>query len=875
MPYAARVDDQSRGTDGDSAAAWLRQVRASLGLSQEQLARVLGVSFATVNRWETGRTQMPARARQAVTELQARATAGTGTGGRPGGLAVTPQEAGGGSGGSLSAPQEAGSPPAARSSFIGRDRELGELLALLRDSRLVTLTGPGGSGKTRLAMEAITRINLASPVVFLPLETVRQADSLVVVLAAAVGVPDQAGVPLAATIAAALADKPRLVVLDGAEHLRDAVADLTERLLTTVPGLQIMVTSRLVLGVPGELCWAVPPMHCPSAAAGASDIAESDAVRLFAARARERVPGFSLADVPVHVIGELCRRLDGLPLAIELIASWVATLSVQEILQQRAVLLDPGGPADTTSAGRRLVDVVRTSYDLLSSDEQRLLVTLSVFAGPFTAADAQAVSDAGPGLAHLLRGLVDSSWLIVTRGGDSNRFSMLDTMRTFAAARLEESGAAPQARHRYCEHFAALAEGSENGLVSPDAADWMARLDSAAADLDHALQWSLAHEESDLALGMGTSLWRWWLARGRLSHGRAWLGKLLAGAGQRRDELAGRAFCSAALLAAENGDYPEAIRQGRLALRILEPLGVPERTAVAATVLGSAYRYNGDRAAARRCFSQAFELRVSLGDRRAMSVALNNMALVEIDDGELATARELLERALAIKRRLGDRLSLAIGLVNLGDLLTRMAQWDGADRILTEAAGLAADLGNPQLIGTVRTNQGNICAHQNRWADAAEHYATAVGAYREVGHGHDAVEAMTGLGRATRELGRADEAAEHLREAEMLAGELGNEQLLARVRAALAEAGAPLGGPLPDGLTARQAEVLRLLAGGMSNKEIAAALYLSPSTVERHLATIYRKLGAAGRVDATRYAIAQGLAPAAPLSIPGADGAVL
>ena len=701
---------------------------------------------------------------------------------------------------------------------------------------------------------------------FLSLEAVRP-DSFLAMVAAALRVPDQAGVPLTTSIAAALADRPRFVVLDGAEHLRNAVATLAGQLLTAVPGLQMLVTSRLVLGVPGEVCWTVPPLHCPSAAAGAPDIAASDAVRLFAARACERIPDFSLAGVPVHVIGELCRRLDGLPLAIELIASWVGTLSVQEILQQRVVLLDSSAPADGAPQGRRLVDVVRTSYDLLSPDEQRLLVALSVFAGPFTAMDAQPVSDTGPGLAHLLRGLVDSSWLVVTRGGERNTFSMLDTMRTFAAARLEESGAARQARRRHAEHFTALAEGSENGLASPDAADWMARLETAAPDFDQALQWSLDQGETGLGLRLAAELGRWWLARGQLSHGRAWLGRLLAEMGQRRDELAGRAFCSAAVLAAENGDYPEAVRQGRLALRILEPLGVPGRTATAATVLGSAYRYLGDRGAARRSFGQAFDLRAGLGDRRLTSAALNNMALVEMDDGDLAAARELFERALAIKRKLGDRLSLAIGLVNLGELLTRMAQWDAADRALTEASALAADLGNPQLIGTVRTNQGNICAHRNRWADAAVHYATAVAAYQEVGHGHDAVEAMTGLGRASHQLGHPDEASGHLRAAEMLAGELGNDQLLAQVRAALAETGATLAGALPDGLTARQAEVLRLLAAGLSNKEIAAALFLSPSTVERHLATIYRKLGVAGRVDATRYALAHGLGPVAPRAL--------
>jgi DNA-binding NarL/FixJ family response regulator len=426
-------------------------------------------------------------------------------------------------------------------------------------------------------------------------------------------------------------------------------------------------------------------------------------------------------------------------------------------------------------------------------------------------------------------------------------------------ARLEDSGAAAQGRRRHAAHFAALALGSEGGLASADAADWTARLDAAAADLDQALRWSLDQGETGLALDLVTGLWRWWLARGQLSYGRAWLGRVLAAAGQRRDEPVGRAFTAAAVLAAENGDYPEAVRQGRLALRILEPLGLPERTAIAATVLGSAHRYLGERAEARRSFGRALELRSGLGDRRALAVALNNMALAEMDDGDLTRARELLEQALASKRQLGQRQSVAITLVNLGDLLTRAGQWDQAAVALTEAAELADGLGSPQLIGTVRTNQGNVAAHQRRWADAAAHYAAAVAAYLEIGHGHDAVEAMTGLGRASYRLGQPDAAARHLRAAEALAGELGNAQRLAQVRAALAETGADAAGPLPGGLTARQAEVLRLLAAGMSNKQIAGALYLSPATVERHLSTIYRKLGAAGRVDATRYALAHGL----------------
>jgi predicted ATPase/DNA-binding NarL/FixJ family response regulator len=829
------VDGESRNAAlADSPAAWVRQLRASRGLSQEQLARLLGVSFATVNRWETGRTRMPDRARQALAELAADSPDGHAVQVPPGSRL-----------------------PVAQSAFIGRDRELAELIPLLRDSQLLTLTGPGGAGKTRLAIEALTRCPPAIPVAFVPLETVRQPDAIATVLAAALQVPDQVGLPLADALAAALAETPRLIVLDGAEHLRDAVAALTGRLLAVAPGARIVVTSQVVLAAPGEVCWTVPPLDCPPAEAKASDIAGADAVRLFTARAGDRVPGFSLADAPAHAVGELCRRLDGLPLAIELIASWVGVLSVSEILRQRAVLLDQ--ETGTAVRGRRLVDVIQASYGLLQPDEQRLLAVLSVFAGPFTAADAAAVSAAGPGLAPLLRALVDSSWLVVTRGADQNRFSMLDSMRTFAATRLAESASGAAARRRHAEHFAALATGSENGLVGRDAADWTARLDTAAADLDQALCWSLEQLDTGLGLELATGLWRWWLARGQLSYGRAWLGRMLAAAQQRRDEPTGRAFTAAAVLAAENGDYPEAVRHGRMALGILEPLGVPERIATAATVVGSAHRYLGERAAARRSFGRALELRSDLGDRRALAVALNNMALVEMDDGNLARARELLEQALASKRLLGERQSVAVGLVNLGDLLTRTGQWDAAGLALTEAAELAGDLGTPQLIGTVSTNQGNVAAHQQRWADAAACYATAVAAYLEIGHGHDAVEAMTGLGLASHRLGRPDEAVRHLRAAEALAAELGNAQRLGEVRAALAETGAAAAGPLPGGLTARQAEVLRLLAAGMSNKRIAAALYLSPATVERHLATIYRKLGVTGRVAAARYAVAHGL----------------
>jgi predicted ATPase/DNA-binding CsgD family transcriptional regulator/DNA-binding XRE family transcriptional regulator len=829
-PYAFLVGADPQDSHAASPAARIHRLRAGLGLSQEQLARQLGVSFATVNRWESGRTQMSARASRALAEFEAR----TGADRSPAGL------------------------PSAQSSFIGRERELAELAGLLGTARLVSLVGPGGAGKTRLAVEAIRRWDPAASVVFVPLEPVRQPGSLLPAVASCVGARDRPGETAEESVAAALAAAPRLVVLDGAEHLRAAVAELAGTLLGAVDGLRIVVTSRVVLGVPGEVCWAVPPLECPSAAAGVSDIAASDAVRLFLARAQARMPGFT--GVAPHAIAELCRRLDGLPLAIELIAGWVGTLSVREILAERAVLLDQELVGDGQTRGRRLTDVVRRSYDLLETGQQRLLPELSVFAGKFTVADARAITGEPTALAPAIRGLVDSSWLAVTQGAEHNTFGMLETMRSFAAALLDAGGAGPKVRRRHAAHFAGLARDSEEGIAGPDAAGWTSRLGAAAADLDVALHWADASGDTDLGLDMSAALWRWWLVSGRLAAGRAWLATFLAGAGNRRDELAGRALCSAAVLAAENGDYAAAIRQGQRALQAFEPLGERERMAFAATVVGSAHRYLGDRAAARRSFQSAMDLREAVGDRRGVSVAMNNMALLALDEGDLAGARGLLEQALVVKRQLGEQRSLAIGLTNLADILIRTGQWDAARRALDEGTELAAGLGNPQLIGTLCCNQGHVAAGQHRWAEAAGQFQAAVGAHREAGHPYDTVEPMIGLGRACHQLGQAADAVRHLRDAEAVASELGAPQRLAEVRAALAEIGETAAAALPDGLTARQAEVLTLLATGLSNKEIAGQLYLSPATVERHLATVYRKLGVSGRVEAARYAMAHGLA---------------
>jgi predicted ATPase/DNA-binding CsgD family transcriptional regulator len=797
------------------------------------------VSFATVNRWESGRTGMSHRALAALAELEAHA-------------AQRHAEA-----------DSTSTLPVARSAFVGRKDELAELARLIAQSRLVLLTGPGGAGKTRLAIEVLQR-NYADAV-FVPLDRMVNPRAMLTALAFRLHVADQPGVPLIESVRAALRQAPRLLLLDGAERIAAEVAQLTADLLGTVPGLRVVVTSRVVLGVPGEVCWTVPPLACPSVAAGVSDIVASDAVRLFVTRASERVPSFSTTDVPPHAIAELCRRLDGLPLAIELIASWVGTLSIREILQQRAVLLDyeAGQPG-----GRRLADVLQVSYELLDAEQQRRLVMLSVFAASFGVGDLQAVLglDSAAAAAATARQFVDSSWLVVTRDSEQNTFSMLETIRTFAAQRLEHEGDLAAAGERHARHFAAVAAGSEAGLVGPDAPSWRHRLETSVVDLYGALTWADQHEEVDLGLDMSAALWRWWLASGRLAHGRSWLARFLARAWSRQDELAARALCSAAVLAAENGDYAPAVEHAEQALAIFGQLGLTSRMALAATVLGSAQRYLGDRKAARHALQTALDLR-ELGDRRGISVAINNMALVELDDGNLDRARELFEQSLAIKRELGEQRSISIGLVNLADVLIRTEQWNDADTALAEAADLTG--GDPQLAGTIRTNQGTVAAHGRDFGAAAEHFRAAIAAAQAGGHPHGGVEAMIGLSRVCQQTGDHDAAKRQLQAAQALAETTGNPHVIAEAVAALAElTGSAEPARLPANLTSRQAEVLRLLAAGMTNRQIAAELYLSTATVERHLATVYRNLGLSGRVEAARFALANGLAadPAPPVT---------
>jgi predicted ATPase/DNA-binding CsgD family transcriptional regulator/DNA-binding XRE family transcriptional regulator len=848
----------TRDAGGQSDAAYVHELRTRLGLSQGQLAAWLGVSNVTVSRWENGRSGISAAGRRRLGQLELASPTGEAQAGGP----------------------LAGALPVPLSSFVGRDREIASVTALLSRSRLVCLAGPGGAGKSRLALEVLRRRPTGgSRVVFAAMDQLSDPALVATRVATALGIRDRPGVAAASAITESLTAQSTLLVLDGAEHVLGGVVALVTRVLAEAPAARVLVTSRHVLDVPGEQVWPVPVLSCPAPDAAQGDVAMSDAVRLFAARAAERVPDFTVTDQLAQPVAELCRRLDGLPLAIELAASWIGTLSVVEILDHRLDLVGANRPdGDDDDRARTLHAVAKSSYAMLGQDERAVLRNLSVFAGPFTLMDAAAIAAVPPErLLHSLRRLVNSSWLFARQDRDQSAYRMLDTLREYAAGRLAEAGTGQLARQRHGQHFAALARTSESAFTGPDQARWMTALERATADLDAALGWALGSGEITLGLEMSAALWQWWLTSGRMAEGRRWLAAFsaLAVTGSATGEIGSapaetgetaavaKAWWASALLAAESGDYRPAIEHASRALRVFGSLGADDSAIGAATVLGAALRYLGDYAAALRYLDMAVKHYRARGNVRKTAAALNNVAMVALDVSDFGRAQQLLEESLALKRELGNARSVALNLVNLADVYLKSGQTDRAADALTEADAINAELSDSQLTGTIVCNQGDLARTRSDFTAAARHYRRALECFRASGNTHDVMLALCGLGMTLHHLGQPARAAGLLREAETLAISTGNSNRLPEVRAALAAIGQSARTRPPDGLTSRQAEILGYVANGLTSKAIAERLVLSTGTVDRHIATAYRKLGVANRAQATSYALRHGLMPPA------------
>jgi non-specific serine/threonine protein kinase len=668
------------------------------------------------------------------------------------------------------APMPTGLPPAP-TSLIGREHAEAAVVHLLQrqGARLLTLTGPGGVGKTRLAIQVAASLQDWFPdgVTFVDLAPLREAHLVPVAIAQALGVAEQGGQPLLATLIAYLAGRRHLLVLDNFEHVLDA-ADSVVSLRDACPGLCLLVTSRVALHLRGEQVYPVPPLALPEPGdvQAPEALGQVPAVALFVQRAREQRPDFTLSVQNAAVVAALCIRLDGLPLAIELAAARVGALPLTTLLAHMdtglAMLTD--GPRDLPARQRTLRDTIAWSYNLLAETEQALLRWLAVFAGGCTQAAAEAVlgaeaagaSDAAmsptPPLLDALSALVEAHLLQVgevslpaaapSRGGGGLEgrgqaglgpitrvdalaagegepwFRQLETIRAFALDRLEASGEASTVRRRHATYYLALAEAAGMALAGPDQAAWLAQLEAEHDNLRAALSW--ARESGDTALGLrlAGALWPFWQRHSHLSEGRRWLEGFLAAedAGTVAPEVRATALTGAAWLAHEQGGLTLANALFEQGLSLYRALGQTGRVATALAHRGMMARQQGQYAQARALVEESLALARAAGDRVGIAYALFRLGLITREQGDYAGATALYEQCQAAYQALDDRGGVAVALMGLGDIARDQGDAVRVEAHCTQSLAICRELERYWSTGYSLNNLALAAAMQGEYA---------------------------------------------------------------------------------------------------------------------------------------------------------------
>ena len=563
--------------------------------------------------------------------------------------------------------------PAQLTSFVGRERELESVKTLLEGHRLVTLTGVGGCGKTRLALEAAAALpgeeRVADGVCFVPLASVTQPSLVAPAVAGALGVKEAAGRSLVEALTAYLRDRRLLLVLDNFEQVA-AAASLVTEVLAAAPQLIVLVTSRMALRCSGEHEYPVAPLAVPDPSAPAEGLAGYEAVRLFVERARAVQPDFEATGAAAQAVAEICRRLDGLPLAIELAAARVRLLGPQALLARlgRRLALLTAGPRDLPARQQTLRATLEWSHALLTAGEQVLFARLAVFAGGCTLEAAEAVCNADGDLPiDVLDGvesLVAKSLLREVGAGGEPRVGMLETVHEYAGERLAASGAAGALRRRHARYFLGLAEQAEPHLGGGDQAAWLKRLQADHDNLRAALGWSLAGEP-EVGLRLAGALWRFWEICGYFTEGRGWLEQALAGSGG-APALRAKALTGASTMAFCQGDYQQATALHGQALLLFRRLGDARGVAFSLNNLGVQALHQGDLRRAARRYTKALALAREAGDRRLTGYALHNQGELARLAGDYGRAVSLAEESAALFQAVGDQWAAAATRCTLG-----------------------------------------------------------------------------------------------------------------------------------------------------------------------------------------------------------------
>jgi predicted ATPase/DNA-binding XRE family transcriptional regulator len=761
----------------------LRSYRRAAGLSQEALAEAAGVSRRAVSDLERGprRAPYPDTLRRLTEALRLddadRARLGA----------------------ALTEPNRRPVPrplmlPADVSRFVGRERELAALGSLLPTTRLLTLTGAGGCGKSRLALALARRAADDYPDGVRLVELAALADPALVpqAVALALGAPEQPGRPVAEALVAWLAGKRLLLMLDNCEHLLDACADLVEALLRACPDLRVLATSRERLRLAGEVAWRVPSLALPpvgggdragGAALALGRLAAFDAVRLFVQRAGEAEPGFRLGSDNAAAVARICAGLDGIPLALELAAARLPALTVEQL----AARLDDGfrlltaGSRAAPPRQRTLRATIDWSHALLTESEQILLRRLAVFAGGCTLEAAEAVCagdgiDAGEVL-DLLTRLVEQSLAQVEGRPEGARYRLLETIRQYGWEHLRAAGEEDAVRRRHLDWCLALAE--QPGPIPSwrgDHVGWLTRIDREHDNLRAALAWRLGADRWG-GLRLAGSLWQYWRVRGAYSEGSRWLADVLRLTGDPPAEWAewrARALIGAGLLAREQGDLVAARRHFDECLALSRAVGSRFYTAWALRDLGVLRQYIGDVREARRYLEEGLALSRQVADRHGEGVCLMELAVIAEIEGEYPRARALGEASLAIGRARDSPLLVGNALAVL--VAVALFEGDGAraEALLDEGLRLVRAAAAPRYVARFQMELGRLAQRRGDAARAAALYEASLAWARAAGARLLTALDLAGLGELALRRGEATAATALLEESLALFADLGH-----------------------------------------------------------------------------------------------------
>ncbi len=655
--------------------------------------------------------------------------------------------------------------PQQLTSFIGREKEIADIEKLLGTTRLLTLAGAGGCGKTRLAMQVAADLLEAYPDGVWLVELAALSDPGLVpqTVASALGLKEERGKSLLQTLTEYLASRRLLLVLDNAEHLLVACAQLADSLLRQCAHVVLLVSSREGLGIAGELTYRVPslPMPDPIRDDSPERVAQYDSVRLFIERARLQVPQFALTTQNAPALASVCYRLDGIPLALELAAGRVRSMSVEEVnrrLDQTFRLLT-GGSRTALPRQQTLRALIDWSYDLLNADEQMLLWRVAVFAGGWTL-DAVEQLCSGEGIDEssvldLLTSLADKSLLHAEERDGTTRYRLLETVRQYARDRLLESGEAQRWRDRHLAYFLALAEKAEPQLMRADQRAWLDRLETEHDNLRSALTWSSA-EGGDAVSGLriAGALWWFWFVRGYFGEGRRWLSALLAAApeGRAAAERA-KALAGAAGLARQQGDYATARWLYEQSLALRRELGDERGVAAVRAELGLIGFHLGEYAAARVLLNDSIAALRELGDRQGLAMALNSLGMITMDEGDYAAARLLYKESVAIRRELGDRHGIAMTVNNLGVIASHQGDYVAGSALFEEGLAIRRELGDRRGVALTLLNLGIQNYQLGNKAAAAALFEEGLAVFRKIGDRRGIALSLLELGSSASERG--------------------------------------------------------------------------------------------------------------------------